>query len=367
MTQGEFYPQQALDGQVLAKQIMARHAQPSQNWLSLSGKGLLDYWDDTDAPLMQGCFVAEVKLPLPRGEVLLYHSSKGPMPSSFSLFVAPNGEVSLFQRAGKAVLRVGGVACDFEDVPGLRISYQFDAALRRWQLHVLPRGAAAAAAVTLSGHGALPFSPGIMHQICETSERHPAMIWQGFCRQDDLPLSLAWIGGRTPIDTPRGPIAAALLQSGDMILTAEGPRKLRSVRHLAVPARGSFAPVVLRGPYFDKRGDMLVAAQQQIAISGYLVEYLFGRAAVRIAAQDVIDGHTALAGVARDVVKAVCLDLAEPVRLASLEEPPRPGPCRISLILGRAHQMDHLGLPKLTSFETATLLRQMGRIVSKVA
>jgi hypothetical protein len=136
---------------------------------------------------------------------------------------------------------------------------------------------------------------------------------------------------------------------------------LRAVQHLHLPARGSFAPILLRGPYYDVRGDVLVSADQHIALTCDAAEYMFGCESVLVAARDVVDGRTALAEDRRHITHAVCLDLGGDALIGG------EGAGHITLALGGDGQRHDAPLPVLTSFEAATLLRMMGRIVAKVA
>ena len=89
----------------------------------------------------------------------------------------------------------------------------------------------------------------------------------------------------TPVETPEGPVAIGRLQRGDIVLTDLG----RAVPVLAridrvVPARGAFAPVLLRAPFFGLWQDIMVSPQQKLLMRGNEVEYLFGHEAVLVPA-----------------------------------------------------------------------------------
>lgn len=99
----------------------------------------------------------------------------------------------------------------------------------------------------------------------------------------------------TPIATPRGYRAAKDLHRGDTVVTAAGDivPVLHSVRH-TVPARGSFAPVRLRAPYFGLQRDIVVSPEQRLVLKGSEVEYIFGREAVLVPARHLVNGHAAI-------------------------------------------------------------------------
>lgn len=85
------------------------------------------------------------------------------------------------------------------------------------------------------------------------------------------------LAARTPILTPDGEKPIAALNRGDTIRTDRGevvPVLYRLTR--TVPARGSWAPIRLRAPFFGLRRDVVVSPAQCLKISGNVVEYMFG-------------------------------------------------------------------------------------------
>lgn len=99
----------------------------------------------------------------------------------------------------------------------------------------------------------------------------------------------------TPIATPCGYRPAARLRRGDTVVSASGDvvPVLHAVRH-TVPARGSFAPVRLRAPYFGLHRDIVVAPEQRLVLRGSEVEYIFGQEAVLVPARHLVNGHAAI-------------------------------------------------------------------------
>ncbi|MFL4469443.1 Hint domain-containing protein [Tateyamaria armeniaca] len=110
----------------------------------------------------------------------------------------------------------------------------------------------------------------------------------------------------TPIATPDGYCDAGRLQRGDTVLTNTGAvvPVLNTVR-LRVPARGSFAPVRLRAPYFGLTRDIIVAPEQRLVLQGSDVEYNFGQEAVLVPARHVVNGHAATWAAPRAIVEYV--------------------------------------------------------------
>jgi hypothetical protein len=201
-----------------------------------------------------------------------------------------------------------------------------------------------------------PLELGDFHAMCTDapgSLRHPSVLWFGLTRQAGLPGRASWVGMNTPIETRRGPVRAGLLRPGDLIATLDdGFQPLLKVTRQRFPSRGSFAPIVLRSPFFGFATDLLVAADQLVLISGASVEYLFGEDEVLVPAQSLADGKVAIRDDRRAVTDAVTLDLGLPATLIA------DGCCLIS------SHVQGAGLPRrsLEPFETLPLLPLLGRI-----
>ncbi len=351
-----------LQGRMSPTGMLPFGARPVQDWLALSGKGLIDIWANPFQPLPNASFVAEFRLPLPASKILLNLQTNEGIARSFSLFYDAVAGLSLLHRTGNDVARLRLAGPLPQNGNTGRLTYRFDAARRHWSMRFEVLGAAIAPSEA-QGVGCLPFTQRDIEQICQKAQSDPAVLWYGFCQNAELPQSVPWIGLRTPIETSLGTVAAGNLRAGDIVLTPDhGPVTLRALHRVDVPARGSFAPILLRAPYYDARGDVLVSANQRIVFSGGEVEYLFGVDRVLVAAGDVVDGRTAVADDKRNVISAVMLDLGCAAISASPE-----GQDGISLAIGDVHQNLDAPLPCLTPYETVTLLRMMGRIVSRVA
>ncbi|MGL5012208.1 MAG: Hint domain-containing protein [Paracoccaceae bacterium] len=284
------------------------------SWIALS---------DHDAPigdtdpgdiLPRGLFVLELMLPVAGPVVLLDHAQIGAKTGrevGISVFHDPDRGLILLQRQGKRLLRfILPEAWDGE--AGLvRITYHWDALARFWQLSCdMMNGAAPQ---VISGVDPMVWSVSDLLGLCGSGQRHGAVLWYGVTTRSEAPMPMPWIGQRTPVDTPQGPVQAGLLRAGDVVLTLDGgPRPLRSVRHLQVPGRGAFAPVLLRAPYFGETLDLLVSSEQAICLQGTSVEYLYGEDRVLAAASHMADGIAAYVDNRRAVITGVSLDFGTP-------------------------------------------------------
>lgn len=103
------------------------------------------------------------------------------------------------------------------------------------------------------------------------------------------------LSAKAMIATPWGYKRAEHLTRGDTVLTRDGqsvPVLHRVDR--TCPARGSFAPLRLRAPYFGLVEDVVVAPHQRLVIDGSEVEYLFNQEAVLVPACHLVNGFAAL-------------------------------------------------------------------------
>ncbi|MEH6738005.1 MAG: Hint domain-containing protein [Sulfitobacter sp.] len=98
----------------------------------------------------------------------------------------------------------------------------------------------------------------------------------------------------TPVATPWGYRNVSTLKRGDTVYTAEGEivPVLQTVSR-TVPARGSFAPIRMRAPYFGLQDDIIIAPEQHVVIDGPEVEYLFSCEKVLTPARNLVNGFAA--------------------------------------------------------------------------
>lgn len=324
------------------------------DWIALSDRE--DLLADATQALERGLFVMEYQLPILEPAVLLQFQSGTPVARSFAVFYDPETGISLLHRQGD-VLRRHRLPGPILQRQGIgRLSFRFDAANQSWRLG--HRILAKAGEEEQVAQGALvsPLDLADFRALCNDvpgSLRHPAVLWFGLTRQQALPGRASWVGLNTPIQTRRGPVRAGLLQPGELIATLEdGFLPLRRVARQRFPSRGSFAPIVLRSPFFGFATDLLVAADQLVLISGASVEYLFGEDEVLVPAQALADGKVAIRDDRRAVTDAVTLDLGMPTTVIA------DGCCLVS------SHAEGAPLPRrpLEPFETLPLLPLLGRI-----
>lgn len=333
------------------------HLTKANGWFALSDRGVLD--PAFDSMIMQrGSFVMELSLPLQHSEILMDFQSIHGWARTFSIFHDPEIGVVMLHRQGDFVTR--------HVLPGPlpmgrgtgRLTFSFDAPARNWTMEFEVLGSENPMRRKAAGSNPLPFNGHDLAVICESCKPFGSVLWYGFMADQNLPRSAPWIGLRTPIETSLGQVFAGHLKPGDVIMTYDrGPVQLRAVTPLALPARGSFAPVLLRAPYFGQSHDMLVSADQPIVIGGLETEYLFDRDSVLVPAGSLVDGRTAFTDTRRAFTGSVALDLGLP----ALIEADR-------CLFGIGHDPDaEFPMRSLKTHEVRSLMSLLGRSPRRAA
>lgn len=324
----------------------------AETWLVLSDRaGLPNARDDLAEA---GLFVVELALPLTEATVLLDFQSSEGWPRTFTLFHDPMAGLVLIHRQGQSVAR--------HALPGPlpqrsgtgRLCLRFDAPGRHWEMRLEFLEGTDAPRIVSKGQNPLPIRPADLDTSRTgptRSSRHRAVLWFGLTRGADLPARAPWIGQRTPIETARGPVLSGHLKPGDLVATADGGLlPLSRVTRMELPARGSFAPVILRAPFFGSSNDLLVASDQKVALSGAEVEYLFGEEEILAEAGALVDGRSALAEQRNAVTSVLMLEFDHPALLIA-----------DGCTLLAARPGDTPPRRVLQSYEVLTLMSLMGR------
>lgn len=337
----------------------------AQDWIALSDRG---FCGDAPAPhalLDQGVFVMELALPIDPTTILLNHQAEDGWPRTFAVFHDEAAGLVILHRQGSSVAR--------HHLPGPlprgggfgRLSFRFDAPARHWSLTfqlLTDQGDEPdpGQRLTVSGTNPLPVRLADMAAMClqdGPQKPHASVLWFGLGRGDAPPLRAPWIGLRTPVETTRGPVPAGSLKPGDMIYTLDdGPMPLLALRWHDLPSKGSYAPVLLRAPFYGEAQDLLIASDQMIALAGSEVEYLFGEDEVLVEAGHLADGRTALLDQRRSVTTSVALEFAKPALIVA-------DGCALLSTPPAVQALTPTGLPRrcLQSYEVLTLLALMGR------
>lgn len=249
------------------------------------------------AVLSRGTLVAEVALPLVPGSLLLDHRHGTATAAALSLSVEPDGSLLVTHLRGGALMR-HRLQAPLPRGEGIgRILFAWDAPARFWSLRFEIAGQPDRGEIA-TGATVMPPALGDLAALCAGKGgrlRHASVLWFGVGSGFGLPAPRPWLGLRSAVETPGGPVAAGQLRPGDRVLTLDrGPLRVRTLRPVTVPARGSLAPLLLRAPYFGLRADLHVGAGQLVLVQDVAVDYLFGEDRVLVEAVDLCDGIRAL-------------------------------------------------------------------------
>ncbi|WP_425044812.1 Hint domain-containing protein [Primorskyibacter sp. S87] len=250
-----------------------------------------------DAIMPRGSLVVETRLSAAaEPEPLVYYDRPGVWPFHFSLQSIPGGGVALvFNQDGHLLHRTID-----ETAPGrmdvLRITYSWDAPQRWARLAVERPDLGRVTVEIIASPKPLPVSD-LLTLMQAGPDRYLAPDVVFLALSDGIePIGPSpSLHPDTPVATPEGYRPVQALVRGDTILSADG--EVVPVLHQicrTVPARGTFAPLRLRSPYFGLRKDVLVSASQRLVLSGSDVEYLFGQEAVMTSAGNLLGGTSVL-------------------------------------------------------------------------
>lgn len=257
--------------------------------------------------LDEGTLVVELSWPLPVG-VLLDWRAGG---QALSLFHHPASGIGLLWRDGGSLRRFllpGALRLDGRLA---RLAFRWGQGHGRWTMRLDDGRETRIAATAGLNPPALPAAA--LAALCAgegVTRREASVLWFGVMRGESPPARLPWIGIAAPVMTVSGPVPAGLLRPGQWIATRDaGPVRLRALRRMDMPSRGSHAAIVLRAPWHARQTDLLVSADQLVALGGLEAEYLFGEEEVLVAAGALVDGRAALADNRRATAPGVSLDL----------------------------------------------------------
>ncbi|MEE4187684.1 MAG: Hint domain-containing protein [Roseobacter sp.] len=246
--------------------------------------------------LKRGTLLFETRMmPDAKPHTLLGFNQGWPDQRSLSFQAIPGGGVSMVQVEGENIAHAAVQHAVSGRTDTLRVTFSWDVSNRHAQLTVEKPESAQITSVTVADVSALPLVALHDFIMGRGDQTFDADVIFAALSDDIEPVGpMPGLGADAMIATPTGYRPAAQLRRGDTVLTREGatvPVLHRIER--TCPARGSFAPVRLRAPYFGLLEDALVAPQQRLVIDGSEVEYLFGQEAVLVPARHLVNGFAA--------------------------------------------------------------------------
>ena len=253
---------------------------------------------DPDSLLVRGTLFIECSYE-PRSQPvnLIRLFARDPWPSALTLCLDTDGTLRLLMRHGAQHLS-RELATDldtFENV--VQITYSWDCPARHGTLSLY-----------LPDHGKLfqtevsaPFPLSMRdatrlmadHFLCKTdASLHFAALSDDIEPAGPMPS----IGENATIETPKGQKAIETFRPGDIVTTLDGDdAQVRWAGSHLLPARGRYAPCLLRAPYYGVTRNFLVGQDQRLYLSGSNIEYLFGKEEVIAAARHLVDHRAVLA------------------------------------------------------------------------
>lgn len=274
------------------------------SWLAISGEShrwvCPDRFGQSAAPqedpLAEGCLMLETRLSGEgRPQTLLQYERKAPWPGSISIRAVPDGGIVLVLEQGKDRFHTTLQPPPDTRTDVLRITFSWDSRARHGRITLeRPEGDHPVAQDT-------PPPPPLLAEDLYSIVHRPARREIGrdvvfFAASDhQQPVGpMPALSARVPVATPFGDRPVAQLICGDTVCTRDhGVVPVLHRVSRTVPALGSFRPIRLRAPYFGLTQDVVVAPHQRLVITGTDVEYIFGREAVLVPAQSLVNGFAA--------------------------------------------------------------------------
>lgn len=253
--------------------------------------------DRPDTLLTRGTLVFETHPVVndSRSEPLFGFSAKAPWPRALLFSSIPGGGVRLSQRNGATQTSAEVRRTDEVRRDVLRVTYAWDS-IAKWgrltleqpeETHAVSANVDHPAPICL--HDLRTLMLGGRDQIFA-----PDMIFAAFSDEVEPVGPMPTLLPQTPLATPWGYTNLGDLQRGDTVTTqGAGVVPVIHMVKRTVPARGSFAPLRIRAPYFGLVEDIIVSPEQRLLIDGPEVEYLFGQEAVLVPARHLVNGFTA--------------------------------------------------------------------------
>ncbi|MFK7744656.1 MAG: Hint domain-containing protein [Roseobacter sp.] len=246
--------------------------------------------------LSRGSLVFETRIsPDGRPQILLGYNKSWPAQRSLTFQAIPGGGISMVQVNGENIAHTAIQHAISARTDVLRITLSWDAPKGWAQFTVERPEAQKVSSKLVQGIKPIPLCDlRDMMLSLDDSTFSKDVIYAALSDAIEPVGPVPSLHLDAMINTPRGYQTAGSLQRGDTVVTRDGDVVpiLHTVKR-CVPARGSFAPVRLRAPYFGLLEDVIVSPEQRLVIDGSEVEYLFNQEAVLVPARHLVNGFAA--------------------------------------------------------------------------
>lgn len=269
--------------------------------LSLRGLGhekrqhpILD--DRPDAELTRGSIMFETNVAEDsKPQVLFGFTTPHPAHRSLVFQAIPGGGLAMVHVQGDQIAHAAIAHKNAGRAEVLRLTYAWDTKYNWGRLTLEQAGESAVTSVAVENP--LPLTLDDLRDLMLGRGSHdyaPDMVFAALSDRIEPIGPGPTLSPMTPVATPWGYRNVSTLKRGDTVYTAEGEvvPVLQAVTR-TVPARGSFAPIRMRAPYFGLQDDIVVAPEQHVVIDGPEVEYLFSCEKVLTPARNLVNGFAA--------------------------------------------------------------------------
>jgi hypothetical protein len=246
--------------------------------------------------LNRGSILFEVQMPEDStSQVLFGYTNPHPIHRSLVFQAIPGGGVAMVHVQGDKIAHAAIAHESAGRAEVLRLTYAWDIKYNWGRLTLEQAGGTSVTSVTVDNP--LPLTLEDLRDLMLGRSSHdyaPDMIFAALSNQIEPIGTGPTLSPDTPVATPWGYRNASTLKRGDTVYTAEGDVvPVLQIVSRTVPARGSFAPIRMRAPFFGLQEDIIVAPEQRVVIDGPEVEYLFSCEKVLTPAQHLINGFAA--------------------------------------------------------------------------
>ena len=279
---------------------------------------------DLNGTLPRGSLLLQFSVDVTAGhQVVLDHAATAPERSALRIAVSPDGLLTLSRQYGSDRQTWTVATGQSGRIRDVTLILTWDAPARRARLAV--EIADTGCQVIRSSRVVLPFAlrDGVRLIADPRSRRlHPSVAFLAVA-DHVMPLGpLPALAATTPVPTPEGLQPLAQMRPGQLVTLADGSAaQLRWVGSADLPARGRFAPLRLKAPYYRATRDLVGSADQRIHLRGSEVDYLFATPAVACAIGDLSDGVTPVIPPPRDTYRywGFLLDRPGTLRIGGLD------------------------------------------------
>lgn len=252
-----------------------------------------------NAVLTRGTILVEAQMPLEDRAVTMLHWRRNlPWPSSFALRALPGKGIVMVLTQGERVLHATLPHAVQTQGERILVSYSWDAPGRTGRLALKLAGTLRISSVAVPAPPPIPLAD-LRAVVASPHEREIDDTTSFIAISDRVePVGpQTTLSLHAPVLTVDGYRPAGKIKPGEVIRSLDGKLVpvLATVRR-TMPAYGSYAPVILRAPYFGLREDVLVAPDQRLVIGGSEVEYMFGQEHVLVPARHLVNGTAAIRG-----------------------------------------------------------------------